>query len=86
MKQGFAIWITGLPSSGKSTIAQYVTKRLRDDRNLPVVHLESDELRKFLTPEPDYSAKERDWFYEVLAKFAHLLTSNGVNVIIDATA
>ncbi len=86
MEQGFAIWITGLPSSGKSTITRYVTKRLREDHNVPVIHLESDELRKFLTPEPNYSAKERDWFYEVIGKLAHLLTSNGVNVIIDATA
>jgi len=86
MKQGFAIWITGLPSSGKSTIGRYVTQRLRDNHNLPVIHLESDELRKFLTPKPNYSAEERDWFYDALGKLAHLLTSNGVNVIIDATA
>jgi adenylylsulfate kinase len=86
MEQGFAIWFTGLPSSGKSTIARYVTKRLRDDYKISVVHLESDELRKFLTPEPNYSANERDWFYEMLGKLAHLLTMNGVNVIIDATA
>lgn len=86
MRQGFAIWITGLPSSGKTTIARYVTKRLRDDYTIPVVHLESDELRKFLTPDPNYSSEERDWFYEVLGKLAHLLTSNGVNVMIDATA
>jgi adenylylsulfate kinase len=86
MKNGFAIWITGLPSSGKSTITNYVTKRLRDDYNIQIVHLESDELRKFLTPEPNYSAKERDWIYSVLGRLAHLLTSNGVNVIIDATA
>lgn len=86
MKNGFAIWFTGLPSSGKSTIARYVTKRLRDDYNTQIVHLESDELRKFLTPEANYSAKERDWFYAVLGKLAHLLTSNGVNIIIDATA
>ncbi len=86
MEQGFAIWITGLPSSGKSTIARYVTKRLRDEYKILVVHLESDELRKFLTPDANYSGKERDWFYGVLGKLAHLLTSNGVNVIIDATA
>ena len=86
MKNGFALWITGLPSSGKSTIAKHVTNRLRDDYNIPIVHLELDELRKFLTPEPNYSAQERDWIYGILVKLAHLLTSNGVNVIIDATA
>jgi adenylylsulfate kinase len=86
MEEGFVIWNTGLPSSGKSTIAKNITKRLRDDYAIPIVHVESDEIRKFLTPQPNYSTNERDWFYGVLGKLAQLLTSNGVNVIVDATA
>jgi adenylylsulfate kinase len=48
--------------------------------------LDSDELRKVLTPQPSYSAAERDWFYDVLVFLAELLANNGVNVIIAATA
>src|SRR5262245_30514323 len=33
-----------------------------------------------------YSPKERDWFYGVIGNLAHLITSNGVNAIVDATA
>lgn len=82
--EGWAMWITGLPSSGKSTIAKGVAQRLREsDINVEV--LESDELRKILTPKPAYSEEERNWFYNVIVYIARLLVKNGVNVIIDAT-
>jgi adenylylsulfate kinase len=82
--EGWVMWITGLPSSGKSTLANGVAKRLRG-MGLNVEVLESDELRKILTPKPVYSEEERDWFYNVIVYMARLLARNGVNVIIDAT-
>jgi len=48
--------------------------------------LESDELRRILTPNPTYTDEERDWFYKVMAWIGWLLVKNGVNVIFDATA
>jgi len=48
--------------------------------------LESDELRRVLTPEPTYTERERDWFYGVMAWIGWLLVKNGANVIFDATA
>ncbi len=83
--RGFAIWITGLPASGKTTLARAVEKRLYEWYGVKVVHLESDELRKILTPNPTYSVEERDWFYNVLVFIGKLLTKNGINVIFDAT-
>jgi len=82
---GFAIWLTGLPSSGKSTVA-HALEILLSERGLPVQILDSDDLRRILTPEPTYSSQERDWFYGVLTFLAALLTDNGVNVLIAATA
>lgn len=82
---GFAIWFTGLPASGKTTLAEGLTRRLRD-RDRTVQLLDSDELRHVLTPQPTYTRKERDWFYQALAFIAKLLTQNGVNVLIAATA
>ncbi|MBS7611139.1 adenylyl-sulfate kinase [Candidatus Bathyarchaeota archaeon] len=84
MTEGWAMWITGLPSSGKSTIANGVARRLKE-MGVNVETLESDELRKILTPKPTYSEEERDWFYNVIVYIAKLLVRNGVNVIIDAT-
>ncbi len=81
----FALWITGPPASGKSTIAQILVSELKM-RGVNTQILESDELRKVLTPSPTYTEEEREYFYQVLAYIAQLLTRNHVNVIIDATA
>lgn len=82
---GFALWLTGLPSSGKSTLARALAGRLRA-AGVVVQVLDSDELRKVLTPEPTYTTEERDWFYATLLFIAGLLVENGVNVILAATA
>jgi adenylylsulfate kinase len=84
IQPGFAIWITGLPSSGKTTLANSI-KDLLSVRGIDGQLLDSDDLRKVLTPEPTYSIEERDWFYDVLGFIASLLTRNGVNVLIAAT-
>lgn len=84
MTAGFAIWFTGLPSSGKSTLARAVAERLAEEE-IGVQILDSDEMRRVLTPEPTYSAEERDRFYDVVVYIAHLLVENGVNVLIAAT-
>jgi adenylylsulfate kinase len=86
LQEGFGIWITGLPSSGKSTISAEVIRKLQAEYDIRAVSLESDELRKILTPQPDYSIQERDWFYGVMVFIGLLLIRNGVNVLFDATA
>jgi adenylylsulfate kinase len=83
--KGWAIWITGLPSSGKSTLARHLKKKLLE-REINTQILESDFLRRILTPEPTYSPKERDHFYKVMIYVGKLLSDNGINVIFDATA
>jgi adenylylsulfate kinase len=85
IKPGFAIWLTGLPSSGKTTLAQALSHFLLE-RGISVQVLDSDDLRRRLTPHPTYSSAERDWFYDVVIFLIGLLTDNGVNVMIAATA
>jgi len=81
----FAIWITGLPASGKSTIVAALTPRL-EALGLRVEVLESDAVRRSLTPNPTYSHQERDLFYRALAFFGSRLVAHGITVIFDATA
>ncbi|MFQ6051759.1 MAG: adenylyl-sulfate kinase [Candidatus Hydrothermarchaeota archaeon] len=78
--KGFALWITGLPGSGKSSIAYEVIKKKKDIRILRL-----DEIRKFVTPRPTYTEEERNIVYRSLVYMAKLLTDEGLNVIIDAT-
>ena len=81
----FAIWITGLPASGKSTIVSVLKPQL-ERLGLTVEVLESDEVRRVLTPTPTYSEAERDLFYRALAFFGQKLVAHGVTVVFDATA
>lgn len=77
---GIAIWITGLPGSGKSTVANEV-KKVHPE----FIILRMDELRKIVTPEPTYSDAEREIVYRTIVYLAKKLTEHGHDVIIDAT-
>ena len=81
----FAVWLTGLSGSGKSAIATALLERLRG-RGISAAVLESDVLRKQLTPFATYDESERDDFYATVADLAAWLVSRGKPVIIDATA
>jgi adenylylsulfate kinase len=82
---GFAVWLTGLPASGKSTIARALQEML-SARGVRSVLLESDDVRRLFTPRPRYDLPERDRFYRALAELARCLSGNGVPVLVAATA
>jgi adenylylsulfate kinase len=79
------MWITGVPGSGKSSLARAAASQLRS-LGVPVRVLELDEIRNTLTPTPTYSDVERDVVYRCLAFLAAVVTEAGAPVIIDATA
>ena len=81
----FAVWLTGLPASGKSTVARALASELAVNGVRAAV-LESDAVRREITPNADYGEAERDAFYATLAYLARVLVSHGVPVIVDATA
>jgi adenylylsulfate kinase len=81
----WAVWLTGPPASGKSTVARALEAELADG-GVHAVVLESDALRRVLTPEPTYEPEERDRFYREVAGLAAVLVAQGFPVIVDATA
>ena len=82
---GFAVWITGLPASGKSVLTAALVRQLRELASEPVV-LESDALRKVFPQEATYDQRDREYFYGALAFIGQTLTQQGIPVIFDATA
>ena len=84
-REAFAIWLTGLPASGKSALAGKLKAKLAQ-AGLSVEVLESDAVRTLVTPSPTYSAEERGLFYRTLAFYGSRLAAHGVPVIFDATA
>jgi len=81
----FAVWLTGLPASGKSTVTRALVAEL-SARGLHPAVLESDAVRREITPDAAYSEAERDAFYAAVAYLARVLVVHGVPVIVDATA
>ena len=81
--QAFAVWITGLPASGKSTITAALKTQLAA-RGVDAAVLESDALRKVFVG--DYQAEGRDAFYRQMVFVGSLLLEHRVPVIFDATA
>ena len=73
------IILSGLPGTGKSTIARAV------GRALPAIVVESDFVRKSLFPQPDYSAQESRFTHAVCRAVARQLLKKGYSVISDAT-
>ena len=81
----FAVWITGLPASGKSTLAAELARQIREF-GIKVAVLESDALRKMFSIQPRYDEQDREYFYQSLAFIGRVLTEHGISVIFDATA
>jgi adenylylsulfate kinase len=82
---GWVVWLTGLPSSGKSTLALALAAELERRGTMPCV-LDGDEVRGCLVPAPGYGDSDRDAFYATLANLAALLARQGRVVLVPATA
>jgi protein-L-isoaspartate(D-aspartate) O-methyltransferase len=83
--RSWAVWITGLPGSGKSAIARAAAAELQA-RGEQVVVLELDRIRKVLAPEPTHSEAEREAVHRALVYMAAALVDAGIPVIVDAVA
>lgn len=82
-QRGATVWFTGLSGSGKTTISQAVAKELRA-RGYEVEVLDSSMVRQNLTKELGFTKKDRDMNIRRLGFTAHLLTRNGVIVLVSA--
>ena len=81
--KGFTLWFTGLPSSGKSTLARRVEEILLE-RGMNVEVLDGDEVRENLSKGLGFSKEDRDTNIRRIGFVAKLLSRNGVVAITAA--
>ncbi|MGQ0764475.1 MAG: adenylyl-sulfate kinase [Gemmatimonadota bacterium] len=83
--KGATIWFTGLPSSGKSTIAREVFQRLVD-RGCAAELLDGAEVRESLSRGLSFSREDREENVRRIGYVAKLLSRNGVIAICAAVS
>jgi adenylylsulfate kinase len=84
-RPGCTLWLTGLPSAGKSTIARALAQRLIAEGHRVEV-LDGDVLRENLTGDLGFSRADRDTNVRRVAFVARLLARNGVTVLVAVIA
>jgi adenylylsulfate kinase len=80
--EGFTLWFTGLPCSGKSTVGDGVAAILKE-RGRRVELLDGDVVRKELTRDLGFSKKDRDENIMRVTFVARLLSRNGVAALVS---
>ena len=81
--RGVTLWFTGLPSSGKSTIARILEKRFHQ-AGIKCELLDGDVVRTNLSKGLGFSREDRDTNIKRIGFVAHLLTRNDVVAITAA--
>ncbi|MGW3661265.1 adenylyl-sulfate kinase [Streptomyces sp. NPDC005151] len=82
---GATIWLTGLPSAGKTTIAYELAGRLCGEGHRVEV-LDGDEIREFLSAGLGFSREDRHTNVQRIGFVAELLAANGVKVLVPVIA
>jgi len=76
-RQGFTVLFTGLPSSGKSTLANVLITKLMEIGGRPTTLLDGDLVRKHLSSELGFSKEHRDINIRRIGWVASEITKNG---------
>jgi bifunctional enzyme CysN/CysC len=81
-RRGATIWFTGLPASGKSTIAGALEERLLE-AGIPAYRLDGDNLRHGLNADLGFSSEDRAENVRRTAHAARLLADAGVLTLVS---
>ncbi|MFF2652231.1 adenylyl-sulfate kinase [Streptomyces sp. NPDC058045] len=82
---GATVWLTGLPSAGKTTIARELAGRLSAGGHRVEV-LDGDEIREFLSAGLGFSREDRHTNVQRIGFVAELLARHGVLTLVPVIA
>jgi len=78
--KGKVIWLTGLPCSGKTSIAKEVEKYFIKHK-LPIKRLDGNVIRSTVNKKLSFSKKDRDENIKKAGNIAKSLADDGINVV-----
>lgn len=81
LSQGFTIWLTGLPGSGKTTLATHLEQALRA-MNIPTYVLDGDKLRHGLNADLGFTPEARSENCRRIGEVAKLFAEAGMVCIV----
>ncbi|MGW0564851.1 adenylyl-sulfate kinase [Streptomyces sp. NPDC003016] len=84
-RPGATVWLTGLPSAGKTTLAHELAGRLRGEGRRVEV-LDGDEIRSFLSAELGFSREDRHANVQRIGLVAEVLARNGITTLVPVIA
>lgn len=79
--QASAIWLTGIPASGKTTLS-ILLKDYLQKKNIPAIILDGDEIRKTVSKDLGFSPQDRKEHNRRVIEIAKLLVKNNFTAII----
>lgn len=85
LNRGVTIWFTGLPSSGKSTIARLLERQLRKAQ-IKTELLDGDVIRTNLSKGLGFSKEDRDINIKRVGFVCQLLTRNEIAAIVSVVS
>lgn len=83
---GQCLWVTGLPGSGKTTLALLLQKQLKSFAGRQFVLLDGDELREVFGSTTLHQSEQRKNLSYQYARLARLLCSQGLDVIVSTVS
>ena len=81
LNKPFCLWFTGLPCSGKTTLAEKIQKNFKEN-NVSIELFDGDEIRKELSRDLGFSKQDRKLNNERIIYVAKVLVRNGVPTLV----
>ena len=84
-KRGGLIWITGYSGAGKTTVAEIVSRELKQE-GFPVLLLDGDDLRNIFGEKYGFDMESRKKLAYIYSRLCKRICDDGINVVIATIA